>query len=100
MYITKIVSKHIEQVEVADKRFCDICKQEIKPEDSYDRNDIRINAKVGPIYPEGDQRDGYIIDCCAKCFLEKLKPLIENAFGVKFRKVYVEDNRFETFGGW
>lgn len=76
------IPKTIKEHEEVTGTSCDICKTEIEYNED---TDININARIGNIYPECDCRDAYIIDCCEKCFLTKVKPLIEKAFKIKFR---------------
>lgn len=64
---------------------CDICKEEIKSQFGYENDEVTIEAKLGSVYPEGDQREVASLDCCAKCFENKVRPLIEEQLGLQFR---------------
>jgi hypothetical protein len=97
MKVIKTISKTIEERKVIDKTICDICGKEIEQVDNYDRSEVIIGAKLGSYYPEGDCRNGLIIDCCPKCFEEKVVLLIENTFNIKFREFDVETERFDNF---
>lgn len=88
----------IKERTVVEKEICDICKEkDIDDFVSFDRSVVNINAKIGEIYPEGDMREGYIISCCDDCFLDKVKPLLEKAFNIEFRKVIMDDLHYENF---
>lgn len=82
--------KVIKEVSVHDKEICDICKKEIR-EGTFDSSDIDIEAKIGDHYPEGDFRRGYRLDVCKDCFVDKVMPLIESTFGVKFTEYDCDD---------
>lgn len=64
---------------------CDICKKEIRIR-HFERADINIQANIGESYPDCDMSVQYRLDCCAKCFLEKVKPLLEERLGVTFQE--------------
>jgi hypothetical protein len=78
------------------QKFCDLCKQPI----SVNRMSASSEANVAirPRRPAlldcternnyGDSGDssGLELDCCAQCFDDKIVPLIESTFGVKFAK--------------
>ncbi len=77
--------RRVTRIEYRSKVTCDFCGLEIKS--NYGSNDeVTIEAKVGNVWPEGDNRDVAELDCCAKCFLEKVRPCIEQHLGVKFRE--------------
>lgn len=94
---TKIIEEVIKKREVIDKIICDICNLEIKQKNGFDASEVTIGAKIGTYYPEGDFRDGYIIDCCPSCFITKVKPLIEEKFNTKFREFYVEEEKIDNY---
>lgn len=64
---------------------CDICKEEIRTT-GFERADVTITAAIGASYPECDCSTHYKLDCCATCFLDKVKPLIETTFNVEFQE--------------
>ncbi len=69
---------------------CDFCKSEIR--EVYGNDDeVTIEAKIGNVWPEGDHRNVAELDCCAKCFVEKVQPCIETHLGVKFREHDAEE---------
>lgn len=94
---TKIVEEVIKKKVVVDKVICDICEQKIERENGFDNSEVTIGAKIGSYYPEGDFRTGYVIDCCPKCFITKIKPLIEEEFNTEFREFDVEDEKIDNY---
>jgi hypothetical protein len=52
---------------------------------------------VGESYPEGDNSTTTEVDCCVKCFLEKVKPTLEEKFGVKFRERDSDDFKSNAY---
>ena len=82
--------KVVREVDIQDKEICDICKKEIR-EGTFESSDIEIQAKIGEHCPDGDFRTGYRLDVCKDCFLNKVKPLIESTFGIKFTKYDCDD---------
>jgi len=87
----KTIEKHVENKEVVEDIICDLCGQSVhKCEDSWDSNNIKIEAAIGSIYPEGDFRQLYITDVCGNCFLNKVKPTLEQ-IGIKFRELDSEE---------
>jgi hypothetical protein len=92
MKIIKKINRAFSE-DIVDKIICDICKNDINKDNislGYS-NDIRIRAAIGDQYPEADLRKGYIIDCCPICFLERIIPLLEQTYNLKFREFNVED---------
>ena len=91
MKTRKKIPAHIAERWQEDDPICDICKNTITKENYYDQSEINIDAKLGDFYPDGgDCRTGYRLDVCRECFEDKLMPLIEEAFGVKFAEYDVE----------
>jgi hypothetical protein len=72
--------------EVLDKIICDICGGEYEEEDGWTRNNTEITMKCGEVFPECDTRTKYSVDCCPDCFEDKIIPLIEKTFKIKFRE--------------
>lgn len=70
---------------------CDFCKQTIPDNRGYKQNSVEIEASLGDCYPECDTRTTYEIDCCPDCFLNKVKPQLEESFGVEFRERAADD---------
>jgi hypothetical protein len=97
MKVIRIIPEHIKQREVVDNIKCDICNEKIVDRTGWSLNEIKINALIGDVYPECDTRTGYIIDCCEGCFLDKIKPLIEKTFNIKFREVDSDEKGHEDF---
>jgi len=69
---------------------CDLCKRLL--ESAYMRydcdNQVTLEAVLGELgnYPEAeDDRDVATLDCCGRCFVEKVRPCIETHLGVRFR---------------
>lgn len=73
---------------------CDVCKDEIRTA-VLERADVQIQANIGDSYPEADLSTQYKLDCCAKCFLEKLKPLLEEQLGVTFQETESSEGSLE-----
>lgn len=71
---------------------CDICKEEIKSQFGYENDEVTIEAKIGSVYPEGDHREVATLDCCVKCFENKVRPIVEEQLGVRFR-IYDADDQ-------
>jgi hypothetical protein len=90
------ISVHIAERWEDDNPICDICRKEIIEADYYDKSEINIEGKIGSYYPDsGDCRTGYRLDVCPECFENKVKPLIEKTFRVKFTEYDVE-----TYNGY
>lgn len=73
---------------------CDLCKEEIRCK-GFERGDVEIRANIGSCYPECDMSMQYKLDCCAKCFLEKVKPLLEEHLGVDFQETESDEGSLE-----
>lgn len=72
--------------------YCDVCGKEMK----HNYDEVEIEARIGDNFPECDCRDGYALDVCAECFLEKVKPCLEESLGVEFQEFDSEEGRY----GW
>lgn len=89
--MTKYRKKILEHVEVKEtyketRTTCDFCGRDVekvseKENGSYDYTRIKVDAKIGATYPEGDSRQGYRVDVCSECFIQKLIPAIKSAGG-------------------
>jgi len=75
---TKVIEKF------AYKYFCDCCGGQIK-EVPYEISSVQISFEEGSSYPSGTDTETEQVDCCVKCFKEKVKPALEN-LGFKFRR--------------
>lgn len=68
---------------------CDLCKCLLqKAHMVYDcHNEVTIEAVLGRLYSSEaeDDRDVATMDCCGKCFVEKVRPCLETHLGVRFR---------------
>lgn len=83
--------KEVTEVQwVKEKVICDICKEEIHPRHGFDSSEIKIEARIGKRYPEGDFRNYYRLDCCRDCF-EKVKHTLEKELGAEFTEGISED---------
>ena len=71
--------------ESLDKTFCDICKQEIKPNERFEYTNIELKARFGSIYPEDDFTKNCSVDFCRECFMDKLIPLLKQNYNVEFK---------------
>ncbi len=85
-YIKKISNPRLEVFKID----CDICKKQIKNR-GWDASEVTIQADIGECFPECDNRGTYEIDCCDDCFLDSIKPLIEEKFNIKFRERDTKD---------
>lgn len=90
MRYKKVEERTIEQI-VSSATTCDLCGGNAEASWAYDADEVTIEAKLGNVYPEGDQRRVHEIDVCAKCFVKKVKPAIE-ALGCKFREREIDDD--------
>ena len=70
---------------------CDFCSGPIGYQpDPFMVTDVEISCYIGDIYSSGGTSGKFTeIDCCADCFLSKVKPAIE-ALGVTFREREVD----------
>lgn len=72
------------------KTICDICQKEVttgyRDGHWHSLNETIIEAKIGDKFPECDCRTKYEIDICKDCFLDKLIPLLEKEFNLKFKE--------------
>ena len=90
--MTKYRKRILEHVEVKEtykqtKTVCDFCHREVwevSKKRSENSVDIEIEARIGNVWEggEADVRDGYYIDSCSECFMEKVKPALEAAGAV------------------
>lgn len=89
----KKVEEHVEEHWEEDKTLCDFCHRnvELVSGSSFDATEITLDAKIGPIYPEGDTRTGYRIDCCEDCFEQKVKVAVES-LGVKWHEYSADES--------
>jgi disulfide oxidoreductase YuzD len=87
MRIIKDTTYTTRQIE---KVICDSCNQEIKNKDTYEDNEVKIYAKIGENYPEGDFRKIYITDICKDCFMV-IKKILEEKYFIKFRELNSDD---------
>lgn len=70
-----------------EQRICDICKQEITEDDElYTTTEVKVGMETVIEHPNETDCYGLLIDCCVNCFEEKIVPLIQNEFDVKFRE--------------
>ena len=85
---------------------CDICGKDSRDYDAIDMylstddeliwsndddsSEAEISCKLGNHFLEGDFRNEYTIDVCPRCFMEKVKPLLEKELNVKFSKSPME----------
>lgn len=83
--------QRVTRIEYKCTTLCDICKEPIVNNDPYREDEVTIEAKIGRIYPDGDSRDCFELDCCVDCFIDKVRPLLERELGVKFRERDAED---------
>ena len=91
MRYKKVEVAHIEERIVDNGEFCDGCTKRINTLRCWTQDEITIGARLGKVYPEGDQRRAYDLDVCAECFLEKVVPALA-AVGLTFRQRDVDDD--------
>lgn len=77
MRYQKIVTARIEECTVESRAVCDGCGGPLDGEYSYDRTEVEIRATIGDLFPEADCRKVEEIDCCARCWTEKVAPAIQ-----------------------
>jgi hypothetical protein len=82
----KKLKKVQKEVEVIDKYTCDICECDMTDKEPYNSTETTIEAKIGNFFPEGDFRKKYSIDVCGNCFEDRIIPLIESKFKIKFNQ--------------
>lgn len=83
--------KRVTRIEYTCTTFCDVCKKPIDSSDIYREDEVTIEAKIGNIFPEGDNRNVTELDCCLDCFRDKVKPLLERELGAKFHERDADD---------
>lgn len=84
---TITVEKPATSVEVSTY-FCDFSNEEISSVPKYGTGSS-TDATIELSYSHWGEGGEYLIaDICESCFLEKLVPLMEKEFGVKFREEY------------
>lgn len=84
---TIMVERPATQVEVSTY-FCDFCNEEISSVPKHGTGSS-TDATIELSYSHwGEGGEYLLVDICEECFLEKLVPLLENDFGVKFREEY------------
>ena len=94
MKIIKTIEEHVKKKEVVERVECDLCNKDVNHcKDSWDLNDITIEANLGSLYPEADCRTLYITDICAECFTDRIMPKLKE-IGIKFREIS-SDERYE-----
>lgn len=93
----KKIKETIKEHYKIDKEYCDICEKEYRHGYGYDCSGTTLKVKVGDSWPEGDMRDTYELDLCVDCFLDKVKPLIEEEFNCEFLEGCAEDTLEERY---
>lgn len=105
--MTKYMKRETEVIKerwIATKTFCDLCERDVdevsrKVNGSYDYTRIKLEARIGSSYPEGDSRKGFRLDTCVECFELKIKPATE-ALGIKWHEFDVEDAYPSQYGDY
>ena len=93
MKVLKKIPKKVEQKTVVDYIICDICEEQVEGKNGWDSTEVDIKGHIGSTFPEADCRETYIIDCCGSCFTDKIVPLVEKTFGIKFRQMSTDDRQ-------
>lgn len=86
----KKYKKIIKEDNVVYKTICDICGKKIKNY-GYQHSDVTIEGEYGDYYPEFISISRYSIDCCWKCFKNKIIPILKKELKVEFNKVKIDD---------
>lgn len=85
--------RQMTEVDYDSRATCDGCGETIRRGHVYDGDEITIEALLGSVYPENDDRRAQEVDVCRSCWFAKVRPAIE-ALGFKFRERDVgEDTR-------
>src|SRR5580700_6091053 len=84
-----------ERVEIS-RVVCDFCKQEIPDDRAWEENEVEIVAKLGCVYPEGDQRERQEFDCCAGCWRTKIVLALEALAGAPVQKRANDDYSYRS----
>ena len=93
MRFKRKVAAHVEErVEDAGVS-CDGCGIRVDKQPVYRDDEVTIEARIGDVYPEGDQRTVYELDLCGQCFLEKALPALRAAGLVPREHGAYEDGR-------
>lgn len=74
------VTKQVESKEHI-KTTCDLCSKPIKDPPGYEDDEIEIKHRHGSNYPDGGWGKELKVDCCRKCWDEKVLPAL-NSFGL------------------
>lgn len=78
MRIYKFITRPAYEQKIIDYTLCDLCREKIQPEGSYDKREIDIQMDLGSIYPEGGMGTKTYFDICEICFRERLIPWFES----------------------
>lgn len=94
------VPAHVAPQIRTSRILCDGCGRPTDADDGdYTRNEVEIEARIGDVYPEGDQRDIYEVDLCGPCFVSKVVPALA-AVGITVRKRDIEGPMGEDGRVW
>jgi hypothetical protein len=78
MKIVRTVTEHV-RVETRTQNVattCDFCSRRIT-HGRFDLSEVTIEAVIGPVFPECDNRMKAKADCCVACWNEKVRPALE-----------------------
>jgi len=96
MKYKQMVPKHVEEYWKISRATRDLCHKDLsKDRRRWEMSEVTIAANIGDFFPEGDMRQHYELDCCAECFLKRVKPALEQALGVEFRERRTEESDLE-----
>ena len=89
------IEKQITETKDFSKYHCDICQVEIKSDggpdvDYADDNSSQIYYSFGSRWDSNGHNTEVKLDICVKCLKEKVQPLLENTFNVKFRETITD----------
>ena len=74
----KIVETPSTVREVVDYTTCDLCRQRIAEEGSFEINEIEVSHKTGCRYPDNGEEEEVSVDLCGPCFDTKLIPWLQS----------------------
>lgn len=87
-----MIEKYKKQIPAKEeewKRYrCDICGIDLDElnKGAYEQSEAIMGYKEGKTYPDGDNREGEIVDICVPCMKDKVMPLVKKEFNIKPRK--------------
>jgi hypothetical protein len=82
----------LEEQVVDGPTICDGCGKPIdESPNGYEQNEVKIEARIGSVWPGGTSRTVHESDVCVDCFTTKVLPTLEAA-GIKMRERHEDDD--------